>query len=99
MPTSKVIGTSLFQIIFVTALVTLLHATTTFAVDAVLAFFLIIASVIGAQLGVLAANKLRGEEIRALLAIIVLGVATKIALDLLVEPSEIFNISVIRALF
>ena len=99
MPTSKVIGTSLFQIIFVTALVTLLHATTTFAVDAVLAFFLIIASVIGAQLGVLAANKLRGEEIRALLAIIVLGVAVKIALDLLVEPNEIFNISVIRALF
>ena len=99
MPTSKVIGTSLFQIIFVTAIVTLLHATTTFAVDAVLAFFLIIASVIGAQLGVLAANKLRGEEIRALLAIIVLGVATKIALDLLVEPNEIFNISVIRALF
>ena len=99
MPTSKVIGTSLFQIIFVTALVTLLHATTTFAVDAVLAFFLIIASVIGAQLGVLAANKLRGEEIRALLAIIVLGVATKIALDLLVEPNEIYNISVIRALF
>ena len=99
MPTSKVIGTSLFQIIFVTALVTLLHATTTYAVDAVLAFFLIIASVIGAQLGVLAANKLRGEEIRALLAIIVLGVATKIALDLLVEPSEMFNISVIRTLF
>ena len=99
MPTSKVIGTSLFQIIFVTALVTLLHATTTFAVDAVLAFFLIIASVIGAQLGVLAANKLRGEEIRALLAIIVLGVATKIALDLLVEPSEVYNFSVKRALF
>ena len=99
MPTSKVIGTSLFQIIFVTALVTLLHATTTFAVDAVLAFFLIISSVIGALVCVLAANKLRGEEIRALLAIIVLGVATKIALDLLVEPNEIFNISVIRALF
>ena len=99
MPTSKVIGTSLFQIIFITALVTILHATTTFAVDAVLAFFLILSSVIGAQVGVLAANKLRGEEIRALLAIIVLGVATKIALDLLVKPSEIFNLSVIRGLF
>ena len=99
MPTSKVIGTSLFQIIFITALVTILHATTTFAVDAVLAFFLILSSVIGAQVGVLAANKLRGEEIRALLAIIVLGVATKIALDLLVKPSEIFNLSVIRVLF
>ena len=99
MPTSKVIGTSLFQIIFITALVTILHATTTFAVDAVLAFFLILSSVIGAQVGVLAANKLRGEEIRALLAIIVLGVATKIALDLLVEPNEIFNLSVIRLVF
>ncbi len=99
MPTSKVIGTSLFQIIFITALVTILHATTTFAVDAVLAFFLILSSVIGAQVGVMAANKLRGEEIRALLAIIVLGVATKIALDLLVEPSEIFNLSVIRLVF
>ena len=50
-------------------------------------------------MGVLAANKLRGEEIRALLAIIVLGVATKIALDLLVEPNEIFNLSVIRLVF
>ena len=99
MPTSKVIGTSLFQIIFITALVTILHATTTFAVDAVLAFFLILSSVVGAQVGVLAANKLRGEEIRALLAIIVLGVATKIALDLLVEPNEIFNLSVIRLVF
>jgi len=99
MPTSKVIGTSLFQIIFITALVTILHATTTFAVDAFLAFFLILSSVIGAQVGVLAANKLRGEEIRALLAIIVLGVATKIALDLLVEPNEIFNLSVIRLVF
>ena len=99
MPTSKVIGTSLFQIIFITAIVTILHATTTFALDAVLALFLILSSVIGAQVGVLAANKLRGEEIRALLAIIVLGVATKIALDLLVEPNEIFNLSVIRLVF
>ena len=99
MPTSKVIGTSLFQIIFITAIVTLLHATTTFAVDAVLAFFLIISSVIGAQIGVLAANKLRGEEIRALLAIIVLVVGVKIALDLLVPPEEIFNLSVLRVIF
>ena len=99
MPTSKVIGTSLFQIIFITAIVTLLHTTTTFAVDAVLAFFLIISSVIGAQIGVLAANKLRGEEIRALLAIIVLVVGVKIALDLLVLPEEIFNLSVLRVIF
>ena len=99
MPTSKVIGTSLFQIIFITALVTILHATTTFAVDAVLAFFLILSSVIGAQFGVIAANKLRGEEIRALLAVIVLTVAVKIALDLLLIPDDVFNISVTRTLF
>ena len=99
MPTSKVIGTSLFQIIFITALVTLLHATTTFAVDALLAFVLIISSVIGAQLGVITATKLRGEDIRALLAVIVLIVAVKIASDLLVPPEEIFNLSVIRVVF
>ena len=99
MPTSKVIGTSLFQIIFITALVTLLHATTTFAVDALLAFVLIISSVIGAQLGVITATKLRGEDIRALLAVIVLIVAVKIALDLLVPPEEVFNLSVIRVVF
>ena len=99
MPTSKVIGTSLFQIIFITAIITLLHTTTTFAVDAILAFFLIISSVIGAQIGVLAANKLRGEEIRALLAVIVLVVAVKIALDLLVPPEELFNLSVLRVIF
>jgi len=98
MPTSKVIGTSLFQIIFITALVTVLHATTTFAVDAVLAFFLILSSVVGAQFGVIAANKLRGEEIRALLAVIVLTVAVKIALDLLLVPEDMFSISTARTL-
>ena len=90
MPTSKVIGTSLFQIIFITAFVTLLHATSTFAVDAVLAFSLILSSVIGAQLGVMFTNKFRGEELRALLAIIVLAVAFKIGIDLLIQPTDIF---------
>ena len=94
-----ILKANLFQIIFITALVTILHATTTFAVDAVLAFFLILSSVIGAQFGVLAANKLRGEEIRALLAVIVLTVAVKIALDLLLIPDDVFNISVTRTLF
>ena len=98
MPTSKVIGTSLFQIIFITAFVTLLHATSTFAVDAVLAFSLILSSVIGAQLGVIFTNKFRGEELRALLAIIVLAVAFKIGTDLLIQPTDIFSISVIKEL-
>ena len=99
MPTSKVIGTSLFQIIFITAFVTLLHATSTFAVDAVLAFSLILSSVIGAQLGVMFTNKFRGEELRALLAIIVLTVAFKIGTDLLIQPTDIFSISVIKGLY
>ena len=99
MPTSKVIGTSLFQIIFITAFVTLLHATSTFAVDAVLAFSLILSSVIGAQLGVMFTNKFRGEELRALLAIIVLAVAFKIGIDLLIQPTDIFSISVIKELY
>ena len=99
MPTSKVIGTSLFQIIFITAFVTLLHATSTFAVDAVLAFSLILSSVIGAQLGVIFTNKFRGEELRALLAIIVLAVALKIGTDLLIQPTDIFSISVIKELY
>jgi uncharacterized membrane protein YfcA len=99
MPTSKVIGTSLFQIIFITAFVTLLHATSTFAVDAVLAFSLILSSVIGAQLGIIFTNKFRGEELRALLAIIVLAVAFKIGTDLLIQPTDIFSISVIKELY
>ena len=99
MPTSKVIGTSLFQIIFITAFVTLLHATSTFAVDAVLAFTLILSSVIGAQLGVMFTNKFRGEELRALLAIIVLAVAFKIGTDLLIQPADIFSISIIKELY
>jgi uncharacterized membrane protein YfcA len=99
MPTSKVIGTSLFQIIFITAFVTLLHATSTFAVDAVLAFSLILSSVVGAQLGVIFTNKFRGEELRALLAIIVLAVAFKIGTDLLIQPTDIFSISVIKELY
>lgn len=93
MPTSKVIGTSLFQIIFITALVTLLHATTTFALDAVLAVILIISSVVGAQIGVITANKLRGEDLRALLAIIVLVVAVQIAVELFIQPEDVFNFS------
>jgi uncharacterized membrane protein YfcA len=77
----------------------LLHATSTFAVDAVLAFSLILSSVIGAQLGVIFTNKFRGEELRALLAIIVLAVAFKIGTDLLIQPTDIFSISVIKELY
>jgi uncharacterized protein len=67
-PTNVVIGTSLFQIVFVTAFTTMLHATTNFTVDVVLAMLLMVGGVIGAQFGAFAGQKLRGEQLRALLA-------------------------------
>src|SRR5207247_9280539 len=75
MPTNVVMGTSLFQIIIVTAATTILQATSNFAVDIVLAFFLIAGGVIGAQLGVRAGERLRGEELRMLLVLLVFALA------------------------
>ena len=92
MPTNVVIGTSLFQIIFVTSAVTVLHAVENQTVDIVLAVLLMIGGVIGAQFGAMAGQRLRGEELRALLALIVLGVACKLMLDLVFEPSELYSI-------
>ena len=92
-PTNVVVGTSLFQIIFVTALVTILHATTNQTVDAVLALVLMIGGAIGAQFGVVAGQKLRGEQLRALLALMVLVVAGRLALDLVLTPDELFTLA------
>ncbi len=92
MPTKVVVGTSLFQIIFVTAFTTLLHATTNFTVDMVLAVLLLIGGVVGAQIGTQIGTKLKAEQLRILLAIMVLAVCGKLALDLLIEPSELYSI-------
>jgi uncharacterized membrane protein YfcA len=92
MPTNVVIGTSIFQIIFVTAIVTLLHATLNYTLDIVLAFVLVIGGVIGGQFGVRAGQKLRGEQLRALLALMVLGVALRLLFDLVVRPSDLYSI-------
>jgi len=92
MPTKVVVGTSLFQIIFVTAFSTLLHATTNFTVDMILAVLLLIGGVIGAQVGARIGVKLKAEQLRILLAIMVLGVCGKLAFDLLVQPSELFTL-------
>ena len=88
MPTKVVVGTSLFQIIFVTAFATLLHATTNFTVDMVLAVLLLIGGVIGAQIGARLGVKLKAEYLRILLAIMVLGVCGKLATELLFQPDE-----------
>lgn len=96
MPTKVVVGTSLFQIIFVTAFSTLMHAVTSQTVDLMLAFVLIVGGVIGAQVGARIGLMLRAEQLRILLALLVLAVAGKIALDLLLTPSEVYSIAPVK---
>ena len=95
MPTSIVVGTSLFQIIFVTANSTLLHAGTNQIVDVVLALILLLGAVVGAQFGSRMGARLRGEELRILLAILVLSVCAKLAHDLLSTPLDSYSVSVL----
>ena len=92
MPTRVVDGTSLFQIIFVTAFTTMLHATTNFTVDIVLAVLLLVGGVIGAQFGTMIGSKLKAEQLRILLAAMVLLVCGKLAFDLVIQPSELFSL-------
>ncbi|WP_421702814.1 sulfite exporter TauE/SafE family protein [Aliiroseovarius sp.] len=92
MPTKVVVGTSLFQIIFVTAFTTLLHATTNFTVDMGLAVLLLVGGVIGAQIGARIGVKMKAEQLRILLALMVLAVCGKLALDLLLMPSELYEL-------
>ena len=97
MPTAVVPGTSLLQIIFVAANVTFLQAYTNRTVDAVLAMLLLFGGVVGAQFGTRFGTRLRGEQLRFLLAVLVLAVATKLAIDLTVRPPDPFLISVERS--
>ncbi|MEL7462006.1 MAG: sulfite exporter TauE/SafE family protein, partial [Pseudomonadota bacterium] len=92
MPTKVVVGTSLFQIIFVTGFTTMLHATTNFTVDVVLAVLLLVGGVIGAQVGTRLGARLKAEQLRILLAIMVLAVCGKLAFDLLLQPAELFSV-------
>ena len=93
MPTKVVIGTSLFQIIFVTAFTTLMHAVTSNTVDMMLALLLIIGGVVGAQFGARFSGRLKAEQLRILLSLLVIGVAGKIALDLLLRPAELYSLT------
>lgn len=94
MPTKVVIGTSLFQIIFVAGFTTVLHATTNHTVDVVLALLLLIGGVIGAQFGTRIGVRMKAEQLRILLAMLVLGVCIKLAFDLLVHPTELYSLTV-----
>lgn len=95
MPTSIVAGTSLFQITFVAANVTFLQAVSNNSVDVVLAFILMVGGVIGAQFGSRWAMRLPGEQLRGLLAALILGVAIKLAFDLVATPDDLYTVSMV----
>lgn len=91
MSTSVVVGTSLFQIVFVAALTTILHAYQNQTVDVILAAILMMGGVLGAQIGAIAGEKLKGEQLRFLLAALVLAVCLRMGYDLVVKPSDLFS--------
>jgi hypothetical protein len=94
MPTALVAGTSLFQIIFTTAVATVLQAWLNQTVDVMLALLLLIGGVVGAQFGTSAGSRLQGDQARALLAVMVLSVAIKLAYDLVATPVDLYSLSV-----
>ncbi len=93
MPTKVVIGTSLFQIIFVTAFTTVMHAVSSHSVDMLLALLLIIGGVVGAQIGARVGVRLKAEQLRILLALLVLAVCLRVAGELLLTPSDFYSIT------
>jgi len=94
MPTNVVVGTSLFQIMFVTGLAAIMHATLNQTVDIVLAMLLLVGGVLGAQVGVRVGHKLRGEQLRALLALMVIAVCLRLAWDLVATPDDLFTVMI-----
>ncbi|MFO1128450.1 MAG: sulfite exporter TauE/SafE family protein [Rhodospirillales bacterium] len=93
MPSQVVIGTSLFQIVFVTANVTFLQSVTTQTVDVVLAVMLLVGGVVGAQAGVRIGARMAGEQIRILLALMVLGVGAVMLYGLVATPVDLYSVT------
>ena len=96
MPTSLVVGTSLFQIIFVAANTTILQASQNQTVDIVLATILLLGSVIGVQIGSRYTNILKGEYLRLILSSIIILVSFKLLIDLIAVPSDLFSVIISR---
>ena len=92
MPTQIVVGTSLLQIVFVTAVSTILHAHINNTVDVILSSLLLIGAVVGAQIGSRIMGRLKGEHIRFLLAVIILMVVFVLIGEMVVTPNEIFTV-------
>jgi hypothetical protein len=93
MPTIAAIGTDLFQIVLTSANVTLQQAFVNKTVDLLLALLLLAGSTIGAQFGAVFGKRLKGEQIRILLAIIVLSLTVKLFLDLVLTPSDLVSLA------
>jgi uncharacterized membrane protein YfcA len=93
MPTSIVVGTSLFQVVFVAAFSTILHAVTNQTVDALLAALLTAGGVVGAQIGVRAGAKVRADELRLILALMIIAIGVRLTVDLLWPPSDPFTVT------
>jgi uncharacterized membrane protein YfcA len=95
-PTRIVIGTSTVQIVCVSAFTTVLQATMNYTVDVLLSVPLMAGSVVGAQFGVGFSERFKAEQLRALLALIVLAVAVRMALGLVIKPGDLYSIDVPR---
>jgi uncharacterized membrane protein YfcA len=93
MPTNVVIGTSLFQILIVTALVVMLQSAVTHTVDLVLAALLMLGGVVGAQFGARIGARMRSEQIRAMLGALLALASLKFLLDLVIKPDELYTLS------
>jgi hypothetical protein len=92
MPASVVPGTSLFQSVFIAAMTTMLQAMTNHTVDGVLALLTLLGGLVGVHWGGLLANRIRGDYLRVLLAVVVLAVGTKLLYDLTAEPVSRYSI-------
>ncbi len=93
MPAEVVVGTSLFQIVFVTANVTFMQATTNQSVDVMLSLLLLVGGVLGAQWGAKIGRKLRGDQMRFMLALLVLGMGIKLVFDITLTPGDLYNLT------
>ncbi|MCB2082411.1 MAG: sulfite exporter TauE/SafE family protein, partial [Rickettsiales bacterium] len=96
MPTSVVVGTSLFQIIFTTSNATILHAINTQSVDIVLSLLLILGGVVGAQFGTRLGMKLPAEKLRGLLGLLVLAVCLRLGMELFLTPDDLYTLSLVE---
>jgi uncharacterized membrane protein YfcA len=96
MPTRVVVGTSLLQVLATSVLTTVLQAWANQSVDVVLASMLMLGGVIGAQFGARAGYNLKGEQIRALLGLLIVAVSIRIAIGLAVTPADLYSLDAPR---